>query len=165
MKHLKILLFLPLGLLFLGAGEENMETVYVPILLERSVLEKSISIKEARELEKPGKIYVFGDYLYINERYKGVHVINNSDPTNPVNESFIKIPGCIDIAIKGTVLYADHAVDLVAIDISKKGEVKVTKREKEVFPEHYPPGYDYLPYKFEQGQRPDSTIIIEWVVK
>jgi hypothetical protein len=101
--------------------------------MTRSDLDQSVSFQQgARAVENPGKIYYKAPYIYINERYKGVHIINNSDPQNPVTESFILAPGCIDIAVKGTILYMDNAVDLVAFDLSSK---KITKRIRNVFPE------------------------------
>ncbi len=65
-----------------------------------------------------GKIYYKDATIYVNEGNLGVHVIDNTDPTNPVKKKFLQIPGCRDIAIKGDILYADNVGDLVAIDIS-----------------------------------------------
>jgi len=51
-----------------------------------------------------GKIYFYQGYLCLNGRNKGVHNIDNHDPTNPVNVGFITIPASKDLAIKGTSL-------------------------------------------------------------
>jgi len=42
---------------------------------------------------------------------EGIHIIDNSTITNPKFVSFIKIPGNYDIAVKGSVLYADSYID------------------------------------------------------
>ncbi len=138
---------------------------YKPILLTRDQLEQSIKSSPARALENPGKIYMKDQFVFIVEKYKGVHIVNNSDRMNPTKERFIEIPGCIDIAIKGYTLYADNAVDLVAIDIVDFSNIVVTQRIKETFPELYPPDFDYLPYEYEKDQRPNNTIIVAWEPK
>ena len=70
------------------------------------------------EIDTTGKIYVKDNYIYINELYDGIHVINDTNPSSPQRIAFIPIPGDVDIAIKDTTLYADSYVDLVTIDIS-----------------------------------------------
>ena len=110
---------------------------YTPLFMDRAALEQSVSYQTTgRELENTGKIYYRSPYIFINERYKGVHVNDNSDPYNPVNEGFIVAPGCIDMAVNGNIIYLDNAVDLVAFNLDTKQE---TKRIKEVFPEPQSP--------------------------
>jgi hypothetical protein len=128
---------------------------YVPVFMERSELEKSVFFQETtQELKKPGKIYYKAPYLYINERYKGVHIFDNSNPAQPTKKGFIVAPGCIDMAIKENILYIDNSVDLVAFDLGTK---QVTKRIKEVFPEPLSP--DNLSYV---GNRKDGLVLIGW---
>jgi hypothetical protein len=63
--------------------------------MTRADLEKSVFYQPVgRNLEDPGKIYYKFPYIYVNEKYKGIHLINNSDPQNPVKEGFIVAPGC-----------------------------------------------------------------------
>lgn len=91
--------------------------VFNPVYMTKAQL-RNISIEEAKPLKNPGKIYVFGKYLFINEFYKGVHIFDNSDKANPINLSFISIPGNVDIAVKENTLYADNFLDLLYFDIS-----------------------------------------------
>ncbi len=79
-------------------------------------------------LNDPGKIYIYGSYLLINERGKGIHVYNNSDPANPSALTFIQLVGNTDMAIKDNILYADHMGDLVAITFSDFENVLETGR-------------------------------------
>ncbi len=95
---------------------------------------KAISIESARDLENPGKIYVKDQYLYINERNKGIHIIDNSDPTAPRNVSFINIPGNIDIAAKGNIIYVDNYKDLVAIELINPQTINIVKRLENAIP-------------------------------
>jgi hypothetical protein len=135
---------------------------YRPIVMTRQMLESSVEMLNAAKLVRPGKIYIKDNYIFINEKYHGIHIINNTDPSNPVKEGFLRIPGCIDMAMKGNILYADNAVDLIAVDLSDMNNILITKRIKEIFPEHSPPGYDWLPWNYQAENRPENTIIVEW---
>lgn len=129
---------------------------YVPVFMERSELEKSVSYQSVgRDLVLPGKIYYKSPYIYINEKYKGVHIINNSDPAHPVNEAFIIAPGCIDMAVKGNIIYLDNAVDLVAFNLDSK---QVTNRIKNVFPEPFAPDNTF----YLSMNRPEGSVLVAW---
>jgi hypothetical protein len=131
---------------------------YIPIFMKRADLEKSVSWQSgSRELENPGKIYYKSPYIFVNERYKGVHVINNSNPYNPVKEGFIVAPGCIDMAVKENIMYLDNSVDLVAIDLNAK---EVTKRIRNVFPE--PPSPENQVFYSYGESRDANLILVAW---
>jgi hypothetical protein len=69
-------------------------------------------------IKNPGKIYIYGKYLLINEAKEGIHVYDNSNPQAPTVAGFLRILGNTDMAIKDGVLYADHMGNLVALTIS-----------------------------------------------
>jgi len=159
----KFILFAGIILLFCSVDPVPSEPFpYRPIVMTRQMLESSVEMQEPAKLVKPGKIYIKDNYIFINEKYHGVHIINNTDPSNPVKEGFLRIPGCIDIAMKENILYADNAVDLIAVDLSNPSAIAVTKRIKSVFPEHTPPGYSRVPWNYSSDNRPANTIIVEW---
>lgn len=83
-----------------------------------------ISLRGAQSIRNPGKIYIYGKYLLINERQKGIHVVDNSNPEQPQVIGFIEMLGNSDMAIKDEVLYADHLGNLVALQTSGFSEVK-----------------------------------------
>lgn len=131
-----------------------------PVLMKRSDFEQAISTRDVELMEQTSRITLLGDHIFIVEEYRGIHVVDNNDPLSPVLQCFINIPGCIDMAIKDDILYARSAVDLVAIDISDLSQVKEINRVRETFPEL---GYEsYIPLAFQEGTRPDSTIIVSW---
>jgi len=70
-----------------------------------------------RELANPGQFYYYNDHIFINEKKEGIHVIDNTDPSNPVNIAFLAIPGNENMAIKDGMLYANTYIDLLAIDL------------------------------------------------
>jgi hypothetical protein len=97
-------------------------------------LRTPITSVSAQPLEEFGKIYVKNDFIFVNELYKGVHIIDNQDPSNPEIVAFIEIPGNVDIAIKDNILYADSWIDLVVVDISDPANISEINRIKAVFP-------------------------------
>jgi len=130
--------------------------------MKRTELEQSVKVVDAQALKNPGKIYHYNEFIFITEKYEGIHIINNSDPKNPVNTSFIAIPGCVDLAVKNQVLYADNAVDLVSLNIANLNDIQVLSRKTNVFPELLPPDYISMPEAYRADKRPENTIIIAW---
>lgn len=110
--------------------------LYTPVYETMDNVREMVEMQEAQEMENPGKIYVYGNYMFMNEKGKGIHIINIADKANPVTESFIKIPGNIDMAVQGTYLYADNFIDLVVFDLSDLDNIKEVGRELNVFPEN-----------------------------
>jgi hypothetical protein len=158
MKQLKksASIFIFFALLAMQGSSEDYYYDYYAVYMDRTNLEKSVSyIETGKEMKNLGKIYYKHPYLFVNEKYKGVHIIDNTDPTNPVNKGFIMAPGCLDIAVKDSIIYLDNAVDLVSFDLKEK---KVTKRIINVFPElASPSGYVYY------ETHPANFILVEWV--
>ncbi len=93
-------------------------TRFDPIVKKASEFRTGVQAESPRSLRNPGKIYAIGQYLLINERNEGIHVIDNSNPAAPTPVVFWKIDGNVDMAIAGNYLYADQYVDLLTIDIS-----------------------------------------------
>lgn len=154
MRHslLFALLFLGAGLLtFSGCIEDRCSAfgVFVkmdPVYITDAQLAEPIQLQESRALENPGKIYVYGQYILINERYAGLHIIDNSNPEEPVNTGFLNIPGNVDMAVRNNVLYADNVNDLLAIDVSDMSNPVVAGRVEGVFEDSR-----FYPYVDGQG--------------
>jgi hypothetical protein len=104
-----------------------------PVYMMPEQFRVDIQVTSDQELENPGKIYVYKNYLLINEVRKGIHVFDNSNPENPVALSFIEIPGNVDMAIYNDHLYADSYVDLLTIDVGDLQNPVWMKRDSDVF--------------------------------
>lgn len=88
----------------------------------------------------PGKIYLRNPHIFLNDIGRGIHVIDNTNPSAPVKIAFIHIPLNVDMAVKNQVLYADNGSDLVALDITQPTAVTVLERIPNLFPvNHFPP--------------------------
>jgi len=110
----------------------------VPVYLAMSdVRARQIVIEPGQDLENPGKIYIYGDYLLINEPQEGIHILDNTNPAAPVNLNFIPIQGNVDLAVNSNMLYADNFVDLLVFDISNIRSIKQVERVKDVFNHMY----------------------------
>ncbi len=92
------------------------------------------AIKAPREIQKAGKIYVYGDILLINEKNLGIHIVDNSNKSQPKNLHFIEIPGNIDLAVKEGYLYVDSFIDLIVLNINDITNVTKVHRKESVFP-------------------------------
>jgi hypothetical protein len=109
-------------------------TKYTPIFISTAEIRQDAVIAVSRDLEKPGKIYFYNNYIFINELREGIHIIDNADPSAPQNLGFIEIKGNVDIAVKDNMLFADNYMDLLAIDITNPLAPVQMSRQQDVFP-------------------------------
>ncbi|REL24804.1 hypothetical protein DYD21_16720 [Rhodohalobacter sp. SW132] len=130
-----LLIFLPLFLT--SCNDKQVQTVtwteFEPVYMTHSEFVNSVALEESRDLNNPGKFYFYGGYLFVNEVNKGVHIIDNHDPSAPQNVGFINIPANKDIAVDGTLLYADSQKDLLVFDISDLSSPELVQRIEDVF--------------------------------
>ncbi|MCU4155797.1 hypothetical protein J1N10_07395 [Carboxylicivirga sp. A043] len=129
---------------------EETYTVNTPEYLSYDDLRSSFQMKSAQTIVQPGKIYFKDNFIFINEYQKGIHIIDNSDPAQPQVVSFLEIPGNVDMAIKGTMLYVDSYIDLVTIDISDMNNIVEVDRDEEAFPYIIPAFTDGILSKVDQ---------------
>ncbi|KLT66300.1 LVIVD repeat-containing protein [Pedobacter sp. BMA] len=133
-----LLLMLTLAVLTQCKKGEEFEQIQISKLMSAQQMRAlPVGITKATKPKKTGKIYIFNDYLFINEPAKGIHIYNNSNPATPVNVAFLQVPGNVDLAIQNNILYADSYVDLLAFDISNIGNIKQVKRVNDVFKQFY----------------------------
>jgi|APTNR8051073442_1049403.scaffolds.fasta_scaffold02397_3 hypothetical protein len=142
MKKFTSFLTLALGtailITFSGCLKDRCEStltylVYKPVYVKMDEVRNDLRTEAPRPLKKPGNIYVYGNYLFVAEYREGIHVIDNSDPSNPVGVSFIKIPGCENMAVRGNIMYANSYVDLVSLNISNPQSVQLVCRTNDMF--------------------------------
>lgn len=100
--------------------------------MSKADFENSVDILPPRPIDESGKIYAYQNYIFINDKYEGIHVIDNSNPAAPQKIAYITIAGNVDISIKDDVLYADSITDLVILDISNINNIQEVSRLKEV---------------------------------
>ncbi len=128
---------------------------YAPEYKTKQQVRDNIRSNAPRAVTEPGKLTIRGNYIYLNDLNRGIHVIDNTNPAAPRNIAFIDLPGNVDIAVKGNLLYADLYTDLVVLDITNAAQVRVKEIVNYVFPERYYTNFN-----------PDSNMVIcNWVRK
>ncbi|MEW2921315.1 hypothetical protein AB1A65_07590 [Muricauda sp. ANG21] len=133
----KILFLLSLTVLFScdkddSNGEYADYLVARPLVISKAEFATSVDVVAPRPVNESGKVYTYQDYIFINDMYQGIHVIDNSNPSQPVKIAFITIPGNVDISVKDDYLYADSLMDLVVIDISDLNNIALVNRLENV---------------------------------
>jgi hypothetical protein len=136
----KSLLFIAMPFLLLSCMKDTVQesySFYRPVYQTKESIKNGIKNLPAEDIQQPGKIVLKGNYLFLNDIDRGIHIIDLSDPTNPKKLSFIDIPGSIDLAVNGNYLYADCYTDLVTLDITDPQNVTVKQFINGVFPHRY----------------------------
>ncbi|RAK64090.1 hypothetical protein DLM85_19310 [Hymenobacter edaphi] len=135
---------------------------YKPVLMPRSQLEQAVAVLPPREMRNTGKIYLRDPYIFINERYEGFHVIDNQNPAQPQPLAFVRIPGNVDVAMKGSLLYADSGADLLTFDVSNVQQVRLLHRVRNAVPELPMPELGQVPAEYQPQNRPADAVVVGW---
>ena len=159
-----------LGLLSFSLGcTEESESDYRDYLVARPL---TVSLEEFRAepdiigpqpINKSGKIYAYANFIFVNEPYKGIHIIDNTNPQAPLKTGFITIAGNVDISVKDNYLYADSLQDLIVLDISDLNNIQQVSRLEGVL-------QDNIAWPVEAeivdatGWNSESEILVGWEV-
>lgn len=114
---------------------KSIHRIYKPVYKTLSEVRAGMKGGVEESITAAGKIYLYNNYIFLNEPGKGIHVFDNSDASHPKNISFINIPGNYDLAVKENYLYADSYSDLVVFDISDPSHAVAKKFKNNVFPQ------------------------------
>ena len=137
------------------------KVIYMPLSKARQISYSSIP----QPVSDPGKIYVKGNYIYQAEQGKGIHVIDNTNPSTASRIGFISIYGCTEISIVNNYLYTNNLDELVVIDIGNLNNVQVIKRVAKTFRSGL---YDYYQAQnpptrgYYECPHPDSGVVAGW---
>ena len=136
-----------------------------PVL--RSAAEfKVVTAVGSRNTVQPGKIYVYNNFILQVEQGEGIHVIDNSDPHNPVKKAFLQIKGCSEVEMKDGHIYTNNLNDLVTLQYNfSNNSVQEKNRLMNAFkslPVNYssaePPGTGY--YKCYWST---DSVAVNWI--
>ena len=148
----------------LDTGPLEGETdAYVPVYASVQDVQ-SIAVEPAKAVEQAGKIYVYGNYIFQNDQYKGIHIIDNSVRTAPRKIAFIRVPLSTEIAVKGNHLYTNNHNDIVVFNLADISAPQLVKRVENVFPlvnQQYPP----FSNTFFQCVDPSKGVVMRWELR
>lgn len=130
MKFIKFTLLLVFTLVSTSSCIIGMKYDYIdePVFIELEKIKNNIGILPPKEIKNLGKMYTYKNYIFIGEPNFGIHIIDNSNPKDPKNKAFIRVPFNENISIKDDIMYADNLGDILAIDISKLEQINITKK-------------------------------------
>jgi hypothetical protein len=154
-------------LLFGGCLKDKITKTYkilTPVYASQATVMGNIKGNAAQPFDSVGKIALVGNYIFVNEVYKGIHVIDNSNPAHPSQIAFLNIPGNVDMAVRGNMLYADMYASLLAIDITDPRSPQVTSIVQNLFRTYNAVG-GYLVYDNSGNLTNNTRIVTGWVMK
>ena len=157
--------FCPFFLIFGGCDQVTSMLTYEvnePVYMSFIEFRSTKGAKDPQKLVNPGKICLYGDYLFINEISKGIHVIDNSNPAEPNPVAFIELLGNIDITVSDGILFADSFIDLVLFDVTHPAQPIECGRARDVFPNVLPATGNNYPIKEVDWNK---GVIVDWKVK
>jgi hypothetical protein len=133
-----------------------------PVYLSYADLRNAVAPEQNVDLKNPGKIYFKDNYIFIVEELKGIHVFDNADPSSPVKKTFIKVPGVVDMAISGNIMYTDSYVDIVILDLQSIDNIHEAGRMKDVLPYTVPATGNDFPMGYTD---PKKGVVTGWDLK
>ena len=161
---MKKIAFIALAILSLTACKDkvyNQYMCYEPVYTDAETFRTPASFESPRNISKNGNIYFKDNYLFVVEPNKGIHFIDNSSPSNPINTGFLKITGTSGLAIKGDYLYVNAMVDLVIVNVASISNPFEVKRLEEVFPTALPlMQYNYPTKTIDKNK----GVVTDWIV-
>jgi hypothetical protein len=109
-------------------------TKETPVYKSYADIRHNITAESPRAIQQAGKIYLYNEFVLINEVDKGVHIFEISPSATATPLSFIPILGNKEITVRNGVLFADNYTDLVAIDLTDVRNPSLVSRKEDAFP-------------------------------
>src|SRR5947209_5498757 len=109
---------------------------YKPIYGNDSNSKSVVYSPGAHDVLNAGNIYAYKNFIFQLDAGYGIHVIDNSIPSQAHLVGFITVKGCSQIAIKDDLLYTNCYDDLVVLDFSNLNHMREYSRPPGVFKEY-----------------------------
>lgn len=154
-----LLPLLALMLVFTGCIEEKCEelrefTGFEPVFVTADDWRASSFICGIPEpICEATSFYVYQDYLFMVEANRGLHILDNSDASNPTPITFMQVPGGQGLAVRNDILYINQYTDLVAFDLSNPELPELVGRTEDVFE----------PYSVFAQVLPGDQFVSDWL--
>ncbi len=90
-------------------------------------------LEAAKTISNPGKVYIGEEILLIGEEGSGIHIYDNSNPTNPQNMAYLNVPFCREFFVSENKIFAESQYDMLKIDISNPSAPFIESRVTNAF--------------------------------
>ena len=129
--------FLLTGCLEDECNETITYTSYQPVILSAAEWRSDdFTFAAPDQVCEPSGFYVYGDILFVLDRNKGLHIIDNTNNADPRPLTFLNIPGGDGLAVRNNVLYVNQYVDLLTFDLTDPTKPGFLSRTENVFDAH-----------------------------
>jgi len=119
--------------LIMGSYTPEDECKYEFVYQELLEFRNSISVEDAQEVGDISSTHIYGNYIFLVEFGKGIHIFDQTNIEDIKNIRFIKIPGVLHVEVQDQHIYADSLMDLVIIDITDIQNITFASRLNDVF--------------------------------
>ena len=164
-QNINIAWLIFISILAFGCKKAPFEVMGLEAIYFDALDFSKIRTESVQAIEEQGKILKKGEYLFINEKKKGIHVVDNQVPSNPFYIHFWNIPGNLNFTINGNFLYADNGPHMVVIDISDYNNIKYDSHIVDAFFENiieqYPEDEEWGTYF--KCTIPEKGLVKEWI--
>lgn len=108
-----------------------------PIYMSYDELRSSVKLENAHAISEKGTFFLHQSTLYVVEPQQGIHIIDNSNPANPIQTGFLRVYGATNLSMKDDIMYVNSYIDLVVLDCSNPAHPVEVNRLKNQFPYTY----------------------------
>lgn len=163
---MKKTLFFLSAILILASCQDKVYNKYTgcfPVYTDTETFREPAAFLSPQTIEDNGSIYIKDQYLFLVSPDKGIHFIDNSNPSSPVNIGFLNLIGCTGMSIKDNYLYANSFIDMVVFDISTITSPTEVSRMKDIFPQALP----VIEKNYPMGEEIDKNkgVVTSWEYK
>lgn len=140
MKYLFLIFFSSITLFSCSSDtctEMVTREVMTPVYMTKPEIRAAVKVGPIRDLVATGALYTYKDYLFISDPKIGIHIYDNSEPSNPIPVSFIEVQGNTKLSVQNDILYADNYIDLLVFDISDIKQPQLVNNMNDILMSHY----------------------------
>lgn len=106
---------------------------------------------DPQKITSPGKIWLQGNLLFVNDKTLGVHIFNITIPNLPVRLCALDVPENTDIAVLSNALYVNSKANMLVYDITDPVHPKQVATVSNLFYYEEPPGPEYYEGEADSG--------------
>ncbi len=141
-------IFLGLIAVLIGCRSECKQTLYytanVPVYASKASIRDAVTVETSLAVDSVAEMLSYKETLFLRNGTDGIHVIDNTDPSNPDNHAYIKIVPCFAMETNDDQLYVIQGTDLVVFDLSDVRNPVVKHRVNDLYNSDFAKGDSFV---------------------